>query len=135
MGKFMAEVRVARRQIAALAMASSSDMMSPAWRSYLPAALLLFAGIGGLAIAGLPDRDDSGRYLVIASPGTATSHMIGIVKAADGRLVQAGRFSNIAIAWSDRPDFADRTRQSGAWLAIAAPDGAGCYGSSANETL
>ncbi|MET0249931.1 MAG: hypothetical protein ABW164_09410 [Sphingobium sp.] len=100
----------------------------------MPAILLLFAGICGLAFAGISDKDSS-NYLVIASPDTRMLDMVEILRAADGRLVQVGRFSNIAVAWSDRPDFAARLRQSGAWLAIAAPDGAGCYGSSTRETL
>lgn len=102
-------------------------------RAYLPAALLLFVGVGGLATAGVTNGDANGRYLVIAAPGAKTPDLIDIVKAADGRLVQAARFQNMAVAWSDKSDFAARARRSGAWLAIAAPDGGGCYGSSTNE--
>lgn len=108
---------------------------SSSWRAYVPAALLIAIGIIGLAVASVSAPDGSGRYLVIGAPGVRMSDMINIVSAADGRLIEPGRFSNIAIAWSDSADFAAATRQSGAWLAIAAPDGGGCYGSSAKETL
>lgn len=100
---------------------------------YLPAALLLFAGLTGLGTASLLDGQDSGWYLVIAAPGSTRAQTINLVSAADGRLVQAGRFSNIVIAGSDRPDFPAALRKAGAWLAIAAPPGGGCLDPSTRE--
>lgn len=108
---------------------------SPSWRAYVPAALLIAVGVIGLAGASATAPDDSGRYLVIGAPGVRMADMVNMVSAADGRLIEPSRFSNIAVAWSDSADFAAATRRSGAWLAIAAPDGGGCYGSSAKEAL
>lgn len=108
---------------------------SLSWHAYVPAALLVTIGIIGLAGASVTAPGGSGRYLVVGAPGVRMADMVNMVSAADGRLIERGRFSNIAIAWSDSADFAAATRRSGAWLAIAAPDGGGCYGSSAKETL
>lgn len=100
---------------------------------YLPAVLLLIAGLAGLAIASLLDGRESGRYLVIAPPNATLADTINLVRAADGRLVQAGRFSNIVIAGSSQPNFAAALRKAGAWLAIAAPDRGGCLDPSFRE--
>ncbi|SEI67439.1 hypothetical protein SAMN05518849_101515 [Sphingobium sp. AP50] len=100
---------------------------------YLPAALLLFAGLTGLGAASLYGGPDSGWYLVIAAPGSTRAQTINLVSAANGRLVQAGRFSNIVIAGSDRPDFPAALRKAGAWLAVAAPPGGGCLDPSTRE--
>ncbi|HUD95164.1 hypothetical protein [Sphingobium sp.] len=93
---------------------------------YLPAALLLMAGLSGLATATLLDGRESGRYLVIAPPDASLSDTINLVREADGRLVQAGGFPNIVIAGSNQPDFVASLRKAGAWLVIAAPDRGGC---------
>jgi hypothetical protein len=83
----------------------------------------------------LADSDADGRYIVFAAPGATLADTINLVRDADGRLVQAGRFSNIVIAGSDRPDFAVALRHAGAWLAIAAPARGGCLDPSPRKAV
>lgn len=100
---------------------------------YLPAALLLVSGLAGLGYASLrPDRA-AAQYLVVAPPHTSLAHTINIVRAAGGRLVMPGRFSNIVIAGSDRRDFAAALRKAGAWLAVASPTRSGCLAPSVQD--
>lgn len=102
-------------------------------KPYLPAFCLLIIGIVGLSIAALSDAGANGRYIVIAAPGATLADTINLVRDADGRIVQAGRFRNIVIAGSDRPDFPTALRHAGAWLAIAAPGRAGCLDPSSQK--
>ncbi|MFC3442812.1 hypothetical protein ACFOKF_16685 [Sphingobium rhizovicinum] len=104
-----------------------------AWTACIPALLLLGVGLCGLGAASLLDGRQSGWYLVIAAPGSTLANTINLVSAADGRLVQKGRFSNIVIAGSTRPDFPAALRKAGAWLAVAAPSRGGCFDSSQQE--
>lgn len=103
------------------------------WSAYLPAGFLLAAGLIGLGLASLTDGPNSGWYLVVAPPGSTRADTINLVSAADGRLVQAGRFSNIVIAGSARSDFPQELRKAGAWLAVAAPARGGCLDPSFRE--
>lgn len=91
-----------------------------------PAALLLVAGLAGLAAASSAGAGGTGSYAVIAPPGSTLADSINIVRAADGRMVQPGRFANIVIARSDRSDFPDALRRAGAWAVIDAPSPGGC---------
>ncbi len=102
-------------------------------RSLCPAVLLLTTGLFGLTIASLLQGSTSGWYLVVAAPGSSLADTINLVRAADGRLVQRGAFSNIVIAGSNRRDFPAALRHAGAWLAIAAPAGVGCMDPSFQE--
>lgn len=102
-------------------------------RHYIPAFCLLIIGIVGLSMAALSDIDANGRYIVFAAPGATLADTINLVRNADGRLVQAGRFNNIVIAGSDRPDFPTALRDAGAWLAIAAPARGGCLDPSSQK--
>jgi hypothetical protein len=104
-------------------------------RPYLAAICLLFVGIIGLSFASLSDIDADGRYIVLAAPGSTLAETVNLVRQADGRLVQAGRYPNIVIAGSDRPDFAAALRHAGAWLAIAAPARGGCLDPSPPEAV
>lgn len=96
-----------------------------AYKAMVPAALLLIAGLGALAWASAAGGG-TGSYAVIAPPGSTLADGINIVRAADGRLVQPGRFANIVIARSDRTDFPDALRRAGAWAVIDAPSPGGC---------
>lgn len=104
-------------------------------RPYLPALCLFTAGIAGLLFASLLDAGADGRYIVFAAPGATLADTVNLVRDADGRLVQAGRFSNIVIAGSDRPDFAADLRHAGAWFAIAAPARGGCLDPSPRKAV
>jgi hypothetical protein len=109
------------------------DRRAAFWRALAvwgPAGMLCAAGIAGLGAASLlaatPGAGDAGRWLVVAAPGTRLATMVNIVAAADGRLVQPGRLSNIVIAASARPDFPAALSRAGAWIAIPAPALGGC---------
>lgn len=93
---------------------------------YIPAILLALSGVTGLAFAGVTMRPDTNQYLVIAPPGSSLAETINIVRSAGGGLIQKGRLPNIVIAGSARTDFAHAVRQTGGWLAIAAPARGGC---------
>lgn len=104
-------------------------------KPYLAASCLLVVGIIGLALASLSSVDAQGRYIVFAAPGATLADTVNLVRRADGRLVQAGRYPNIVIAGSDRPDFAVALRHAGAWLAIAAPARGGCLDPSPRKAV
>ncbi|GEM_PF-624449 len=104
-------------------------------QNYVPAVLLLLGGLAGLGFASVAGASEKGRYVVITAPGTSLADTINMVSAADGRLIQPGRFSNIVIAGSGRPDFQAQLRKSGAWLAVAAPDDVGCTDSTAGGQI
>jgi hypothetical protein len=96
------------------------------FRTVVPAALLLLAGLCALVAASLSGAGGPGTYAVVAPPGSRLGDAIAIIRAADGRLVQPGRFANIAIARSARPDFAQALRRAGAWAVIDAAGQGGC---------
>ncbi|MET0238257.1 MAG: hypothetical protein ABW184_00015 [Sphingobium sp.] len=95
-------------------------------RDFLPAILMLTVGLAGLAVANMWPGAGSRQYLVIAAPGSSFGQTVNIVRASDGGIVESGRFSNIVIASSVRPDFVDALRRAGAWLVLAAPSLKGC---------
>ena len=95
-------------------------------RTVLPAALLLLAGLCALVAASLTGVRGPGTYAVVAPPGSRLADAVEIIRAADGRLVRPGRFANIAIARSARPDFAQALRRAGAWAVIDATGQGGC---------
>ncbi|MGA0541319.1 hypothetical protein [Neotabrizicola sp. VNH66] len=95
-------------------------------RDLLPAGGLLCAGLAGLAAASLQGVAGNGAWLVVAPPGYSLPETIGMVGAADGGLIDTGRFGNIVIAASAEPGFSDRLRAAGAWLVVPAPVTLGC---------
>lgn len=102
-------------------------------RAWIPAVLLLLTGLVGLGTASLLRGGVPDWYLVMTPPGSTLADTVNIVIAADGRLVQAGRFPNIVIAGSPRPDFPSALRRAGAWLAIPAPQVAGCLAPTSSQ--
>lgn len=95
-------------------------------RDLLPACGLLVAGLLALVMATLLRDGVPGQYVVITAPGSSTRDAIETVAAADGSLIGTGGFSNIVIAASDRADFAETLRHSGAWFVFQAPRFLGC---------
>lgn len=100
------------------------------WRDAWPAAALLVAGLIGLAAASLTTAPVRGQYLVVSPPWSSAGQTINLIRSADGGLIEAGRFANIAIAGSADSDFAQRARQAGAWLVVPSPLKSGCLASS-----
>lgn len=92
----------------------------------LPAMLLLLGGLAALTVASVSSAAEQDTYAVVGPPGSRLADAIDIIRIADGRLVQRGRFANVAIARSSRPDFAQALRRAGAWAVIAAPTQGGC---------
>ena len=88
--------------------------------------LLLLAGLSTLIFASLTGAGGQGIYAVVAPPGSRLADVVAIIRAADGRLVQPGRFANIAIARSTRPDFTQALRRAGAWAVVDAGAQGGC---------
>lgn len=102
--------------------APTSGMVRHVW----PAALLLGVWLAGIAVASTMAAQGTGAVAVIAAPTASRGDAIDIVRASGGRLMQAGRFGNVVIARSDRPDFADALRRQGAWFVVDAPSPGGC---------
>ena len=96
-------------------------------RDLAPAATLLTVGLIGLLAASLSGPGRSGQYLIVAAPWASLGQTINLIGSADGRLVEPGRFPNIAIAASSQADFAERARFAGAWLVFPSPRIAGCF--------
>src|SRR5688572_12699677 len=93
----------------------------------MPAAMLFLTGLAGLIVASLSGSVRNGEYLVIAAPWSRLGQTINIIGTAQGGVIEAGRFQNIAIAASARSDFVDRARDAGAWLVLPSPRIAGCF--------
>ncbi len=89
----------------------------------LPATLMLLAGVGGLTFATLLADGVEGQFVVVSPPWQPAVH---VVTRADGALLAGGGFSNVIVAASDRPGFADDLREAGAWLVFPAPRALGC---------
>lgn len=105
------------------------------WRDLAPAAALSIVGLSALLLASLSSAASNGQYVVVAAPWSSLGQTIRLVGAADGDLVQAGRFANVVIAASDLPDFPTAARNAGAWLVFASPRLAGCIGARPKSTL
>lgn len=104
-------------------------------RDLLPALtmlVLLVAGLLAASFAGAGTGKGEG-YLVIAPPGWTLGRTTGLVRASGGRLVRPGGFSNMVIAASADPQFAQALEGGGALfvrrvagpLGCAAPQGNG----------
>ena len=96
------------------------------FKAYVPALLLLIAGLVALIVATYTSGPANGQYIVIGAPNVSQGRVVNIVLAADGRVSQQGRFQNIIIADSERADFPDALRKAGAWIVVATPWKGGC---------
>lgn len=106
----------------------------PALGDMIPAAALLTAGLAGLSMASLSVSEKRGQYLVILSPWSSFGQALDLVGAAEGAIIEPGRFGNILIATSSRADFAKTAREAGAWIVLPSPRLAGCVGTRAGES-
>lgn len=88
-----------------------------------PAALLMLAGLSGLGVASLFTDGVEGQFVVVSAPWQSVAEL---VVRADGAFVTGGSFSNVIVAASDHPGFAEQLWAGGAWLVFPAPRALGC---------
>lgn len=93
-----------------------------------PAGLLAVLGLFGLALATLGAGGGQGQFLVIAAPWQGRAQMTDMVWRAGGGVVGFGAWPSLAIAMTDRPDFAGSVRDQGAWFVMPSPILLGCAG-------
>lgn len=67
----------------------------------------------------------AGEPVVVVAP-FAGAGAIGVMAAADGRLLAATRLDGLVIAASENPDFVTRLYRAGAWLVISGRLLTGC---------
>lgn len=115
----------------------SQSIAVPSARSssgeWLPAALLLATGLAALMFVSVSASGRAGQYLVVLPPGSGAGETLSVVAAADGALVEPGRFGNIAFAGSPDPGFGRTARAAGAWIVVPSPLLAGCGGTRVRE--
>lgn len=99
----------------------------------LPAGTLLAAGLAALLLASFSAAGNAGQYLVVLPPWSGAGQTFSLIAAAEGTLVEPGRFPNIAIAASADPGFAGAARKAGAWIVVPSPLLAGCGGTRVRE--
>lgn len=97
----------------------------------IPALSLLLIGLVALLAASVSSAATDataarGQYLVVLPPWSSAGQTFSLVAAADGAMVQPGRFPNIAVAASFDKGFADMAREAGAWIVVPSPLLAGC---------
>ncbi|KQP55090.1 hypothetical protein [Methylobacterium sp. Leaf108] len=72
--------------------------------------------------------------LVLVAPWAGPDRAIGLIAAAEGEIVRGTAMSWLAVARSDRPDFAARLRRAGAWMIFDASGVGGCDPQRRDET-
>lgn len=87
--------------------------------SILPA--LAIAGFA-LAVASVAyfAPPDTGEMAVVFLPGTSEKAAYAAILSAGGRFVAPTRIDNIAVAFANSPDFAERVRALGGLFTLAA---------------
>ena len=87
--------------------------------SVLPALLIVgFALALGAVASYAPPA--TGEMAVVFPPGTGEKAAYAAILSAGGRFVAPTRLDNIAVAYADRPDFAERVRALGGLFTLAA---------------
>lgn len=99
----------------------------------LPAGALLVVGLLALQFATFSTAPANGQYLVIAPPGSSVGDTINIIGDARGGLREFTRFSNVVVASSSTPNFAEKLHEAGAWLVLPSPARTGCFTNSSRE--
>lgn len=94
----------------------------------LPAAVLVFGGLVGLAVAELRPPGKAGLPVGILVYGQDKAGAARVIAAAEGRLVAAGGWADTMIAVSDDPDFVGKLYRAGASLVFRADGAVGCSG-------
>lgn len=97
-------------------------------RDLWPAAVLLGVLLLGLTGATLYPSGKDDQYVVVAPPWYSLNQTLALVQSVDGRIVDAGGPSNMAIIHSTRPDFVRTLYGAGAWLVIDPLQLRGCAG-------
>ena len=84
----------------------------------MPAAGVFALLLVFLTVAWITGTAGSGRYLVVAKPGSGLGETVGLVRKAHGRLIGAGPFPNSVLVDASESDFAASVRQSGVWMVL-----------------
>lgn len=87
-------------------------------KDFFPAGGLLAALLGLLAVTWITGTGDSGRYLVVAKPGSGLGETVRLVREAHGKLIGAGPFPNSVLVDARERDFAESVRKSGVWMVL-----------------
>ncbi|TCM35249.1 hypothetical protein EDF59_11689 [Novosphingobium sp. ST904] len=115
-----------RQELHGAAAPGALDKQAFRLRDLVPAAVLLASGLTALLVASVWSDAADGKYIVVAPTDWSLSRTIGLVRSADGRLLQRARIPNVIFASSASPDFASHLRAAGAWLVEPAPLPPGC---------
>ena len=102
------------------AVSKTSAPGATAKRASLVPALLIagFALSAGAAAFHAPPA--TGEMAVVFAPGTDERTAYSAILAAGGRFVAPTRLDNIAVAYAEQPDFAERVRALGGLFTLAA---------------
>lgn len=104
-------------------------------RDFLPAGALALAGLAALVALTLGTGSDArGQYLVIGPPGIGHDVIAATITRAGAGVVGFARLPNVAIAWSEDPQFPTAARAEGAWLVLPAFGLTGCIALSEGKT-
>lgn len=88
-------------------------------RDFLPAAGVFALLLVFLTVAWITGTAGSGRYLVVAKPGSGLGETVGLVRKAHGRLIGAGPFPNSVLVDAGGTDFAASVRKSGGGMVLS----------------
>lgn len=104
-------------------------------RDFLPAGVLALAGLAALVVLTLGTGGEArGQYLVIGPPGMGHDAIAATITRAGAGVVGFARLPNVAIAWSEDPQFPAAARAQGAWLVLPASGLTGCIALSEGKT-
>ena len=104
-------------------------------RDFLPAGALALAGLVALVVLTLGAGSKArGQYLVIGPPGIGHDAIAATITRAGAGVIGFARLPNVAIAWSEEPQFPAAARAEGAWLVLPAFGLTGCIALSESKT-
>ncbi len=96
---------------------------------WFDAALMAGTACVGLAVTAalaLTPRDPAAAVAVVFAPWVAAGDAMAAASDAGGRILQAGRLSNIVVVLPDDAGYAARASKRGAWLVADAATLTGC---------
>ena len=81
-------------------------------------AVALSVGVAAALAAAQFKPPERGMVALVFPPETSTQAMFGAITEAGGVPVRFGGFSNVIVAYTEAPQFANRAKSAGAWLAL-----------------